>query len=163
MIALLLAAALTAGLGGRHDNAGILPACSNRTMDAVARRAGCALGATRCWATRGGFCGDHVQRKLARDGAATPLQLAGVPAEAVRAGDVAIFAARAHMAYVERVVRDRSGRPISVDVSEYNFGTCWIDEGLMVTDRYGVESRRRAVPIAQVDGGFMRARRPGDR
>jgi hypothetical protein len=96
----------------------------------------------------------------AKISAATPgqkLQLTGIPAEALRPGDVAVFAARAHYAYVEGVARDKAGRVLSVDLSEFNFGTCWVDKEILVTDQFKLLGRRRGVAVRDVDGGFLRA------
>jgi hypothetical protein len=123
-------------------------------INQVVKRAGCTLGDARCWYRSGGFCNDWVERRLGKGRAAkaTPIDLA-----AVRKGDVAVFASRAHFAYVERVVRDAGGKPVAVDLSEYNFGACWVDAESMVTEKYKLVNRRSNVPVRDVDGGFLRA------
>jgi hypothetical protein len=75
----------------------------------------------------------------------------------VKKGDVAHFRKPMHYAYVESVVRNSDGKPVSVNLSEYNHGTCWVDEDSMVTDQY-MRVSRRSVPVGKVDGGFMRPR-----
>ncbi|MGB8930032.1 MAG: hypothetical protein WCC48_02150 [Anaeromyxobacteraceae bacterium] len=146
-------------VAGHDANAGNLPVCANRVIRQVVRRVGCTVGDTRCWTRAGGFCTDHIEKRLGarRDGGADPM--APVATEQVRTGDVAAFASRAHYAYVEEVLRDRAGAPVAVELSELNFGTCWVDEGAMVTERYGLLGRRRVV-VRDVDGGFLRARSP---
>lgn len=156
---LLLELAVAATSSGHESNAGDLPVCGNRVIVSVVKRAGCTLGDARCWLRRGGFCTDHVETMLSirpsKLGASlTPV----VPAE-VQRGDVAVFASRAHYAFVEKVTLDRHGRPVAVDLSELNFGTCWVDRTLMITDQYGLVGRRVGVPLGDVDGGFLRARR----
>jgi hypothetical protein len=150
----LLALSLGAGAGGHALDAAALPACSNRVVAEVVKRVGCTLGDYRCWSKRGGFCADWVEARVAADRrGGTP---AGIQPEEVRPGDVAVFTARAHFAYVERVVRDSKGRPVAIDVSEYNYGTCWVDSELLVTDKYKVVNRRSSVALKDVDGGFLR-------
>ncbi len=149
-VALALAASAA---GGHARNAGKLPVCANRVINQVVKRAGCTVGDTRCWIRSAGFCTDYVEKRLgkARAGQATRIG----PAE-VEKGDVAVFASRAHMAVVEAVVKDGRGRPVAVDLSEYNYGTCWVDGDALVTERYGVVSGRRGVALHDVDGGFLR-------
>jgi hypothetical protein len=142
---------------GHEANAGSLPVCQNRVIASVVKRAGCTIGDTRCWSRAGGFCTDYVEKRLAASGAGAPAKLAAIAPEEVRQGDVAAFASRAHYAFVERVVRDSAGTAVSVDVAEFNFGSCWVDEGAMVTERFAVVGRRR-VALRDVDGGFLRAR-----
>lgn len=152
--ALALAAPPPAMVGAK------LPFCPNRVIREVVKRAGCTVGDTGCWNRGGGTCMDWVLKRRgggARDGS----DLVPIRAEDVRPGDVAVFMARIHFALVDRVVRDASGRPVAVDLSEYNHGTCWVDEDALVTERYGLLDRRRGVPLAEVDGGFVRA--PGAR
>lgn len=134
-----------------------LPVCSNRIINEVMRRSGCTIGDPKCWFANGGFCMDYVQKKT---GARQPFQSGQwqqIGPEAVRKGDVAqFFTPRAHLAFVEAVVRDKQGRPRAVDVSEFNFGKCWVDQDTMVTDTYKKVTRRSNIPISSVDGGFLR-------
>lgn len=149
---------LTAAASSGHGmDAGKLPVCSNRLISSVVRRTGCTLGDTRCWLRSGGFCTDHVEHRLGARRAASAMRFDPVTPEAVRPGDVAVFSARVHYAYVEAVIRDERGRPRGVEVSEYNFGTCWVDRETMVTEQYKVLTRR-SVALADVDGGFLRVR-----
>lgn len=160
MIAPALLVALGVAAASGHGDAAKLPVCGNRAIGTVVRRVGCTLGDARCWLRSGGFCTDHVEQRLAGPGARGAMQLNPVRKEEVRPGDVALFSARAHYAYVEAVVRDARGKPSAVEVSEFNFGTCWVDKEMMVTDQYKVLNRR-SVPLADVDGGFLRARPVG--
>lgn len=151
--------AFLACLGPVPANSEELPFCSNRTINEVTSRAGCTVGDSRCWLRSGGFCTDYVLKKLQlvpSVGEVTWLQVS--PGE-VKPGDVAVFNARAHYAYVERVVRDKQGKAVAVNVSEYNFGTCLVDEDTMVTDHYKKVNRRSGIPLTAVDGGFIRASR----
>ncbi len=158
MIAPALLVALMAASGNGHGtDAGKLPVCSNRLIGSVVKRAGCTLGDARCWLRSGGFCTDHVEKRLGAERPASGTRFDPVRPEEVRPGDVAVFSARAHYAYVEAVVRGQGGTPLAVDLSEYNFGACWVDKETMVTDQYKVLSRR-SVALAEVDGGFLRAR-----
>lgn len=150
---------LLALLGGAEE--GRRPHCANQVIHEVSRRAGCTVGDLRCWYRSGGFCYDWVARRVMESLPGRAAGTSPVPAAEVAAGDVAVFVAAAHYAYVERVVRDAAGRPVAVDVSEYNFGTCWVDEAAMVTETYGVPRRRAGVPISAVDGGFLRPRKAG--
>jgi len=155
MAAAAVALALAAPGAGAAD-AGKLPFCGNRTVQRVVKRVGCTVGDTRCWYRANGFCTNHVDERLAAKGRSGAAGLVPVPSRLVEAGDVAAFASRAHYAFVERVLRDAAGAPVAVEISEANYGRCWVDERAMVTDRYGVVTRRR-VELAEVDGGFLRA------
>lgn len=133
-----------------------LPICSNSVINAVTKRAGCTVGDRNCWLTRGGFCMDYVEKRLRRDhGGQTPHLLPVNPAQ-LRSGDVAKFSSRVHYAYVESVIRNASGKPVAVNLAEYNYGTCMVDEESMVTDRYLLVNKRSGVAISSVDGGFLR-------
>jgi hypothetical protein len=147
---------------GHQSNAGELPVCRNRVINEVVKRAGCTVGDTRCWNRGGGFCMDYVERRTAGKGSAAPARRVEVKGEEVRSGDVAVFRSRAHYAFVERVIKGEDGRPVAVDLSEFNFGTCWVDEDAMITDQYKLLNRRLGVPLRDVDGGFLRAD-PGGR
>jgi hypothetical protein len=142
---------------GHESNAGNLPVCSNGVINRVVKRVGCTLGDTRCWSRSGGYCGDHVEARIAAMRPGAKLRLAAIRPEEVRKGDVAVFSSRAHYAVVEEVVRDKGGRPMAVDLSELNFGTCWVDEGLLITDQFKLVGRRAGVAVQAVDGGFLRA------
>lgn len=155
--AFLLAIALLAD-GDHTWDAGRLPVCSNRVIRSVVVRSGCTLGDTRCWARRGGFCTDYVAKRVGKGIA----QASQVAPDEVREGDVAVFSSRSHMSVVEKVLRDGRGRPVAVSLSEYNFGSCWVDRELMVTDQYGLLGRRAAVKLGEVDGGFIRPRAVAD-
>jgi hypothetical protein len=133
-----------------------LPPCRNAVLQRVVRRVGCTLGDERCWVRAGGFCTDYVEQRILARAAGRTMELVSVEAADVRAGDVAVFFEAPHYAWIERVEKDATGRPVAVDVSEYNFGTCWIDDELMVTDRFKVLGRRRGIALAAVDGGFRR-------
>jgi hypothetical protein len=152
---LIALAALVVGGPTQSSWAG-LPVCGNRTIREAAKRTGCALGDRRCWLRAGGYCTDHVERKIRAAEPARPVEVVSVTPDEVRKGDVAFFLARTHYAYVERVVADGKGRPVAVDLSEFNLGVCWVDEELGVTDRYKVLGRRARVPLRDVDGGFLR-------
>lgn len=151
-------AALAVAAGGHGLGADSLPPCANRVINEVVKRAGCTVGDTRCWTRSGGFCTDWVEKRAAAvtKRAAKELRLVPVTPEQVAKGDLAVFAARAHTAFVERVVKDRQGRAVAVDLSEYNFGSCWVDPAAMATEKYGVVGRRLGVPVGEVDGGFQR-------
>lgn len=135
-----------------------LPVCGNRVINEVTTRVGCTIGDSRCWLTSGGFCTDYVEKKTRRGKAGKVVQMKPVSSGDVRKGDVAQFASRAHYSYVESVVRGKDGKPVAVNLSEYNFGTCWIDEQNMVTDKYKLINKRNGVPLNAVDGGFLRSR-----
>jgi hypothetical protein len=139
--------------------AGELPVCSNRTINEVMQRVGCTVGDSRCWLNSGGFCTDYVRIKLNlghsdREIAWTPV----APVE-VKRGDIAVFLSLPHYAYVESIVRDKQGKPVAVNVSEYNFGICLVDEQAMVTDKYKSINTRSGIPFIAVDGGFIRSSR----
>ncbi|AJE02475.1 hypothetical protein [Geobacter pickeringii] len=119
---------------------------------------GCTVGDARCWLTNGGFCTDYVENKARRGQGGKQAQLKPIEPGDVKKGDIAQFASRAHYSYVESVVKGKDGKPVAVNLSEYNYGTCLVDEQSMVTDKYKVINRRMAVPLSAVDGGFLRPR-----
>jgi hypothetical protein len=155
---LVLAAVAALAAGGHALGPASLPVCRNRTLAAVVERVGCTVGDARCWMRSKGFCTDWIEARLRADQPGKALRVEPVAAAEVRAGDVAVFSARVHYAYVERVIAGPDGRPVAVDLSEYNLGTCWVDRDVMVTDQYRTVSRRAAVAVAAIDGGFLRAR-----
>jgi hypothetical protein len=114
------------------------------------------VGDSKCWLTKGGFCTDYVQKMLHLGRSDQGVTWESVQPEDLRKGDIAVFSVRAHYAYVESVVRDRQGKPVAVDVSEYNFGTCLVDEQTMVTNKYKKVNARSGIPLNAVDGGFIR-------
>jgi hypothetical protein len=134
----------------------LLPVCSNRIINEVTKRVGCTVGDPKCWLSRGGFCTDYVQKKLLLDRSDRKVTWVPVQPGDVRKGDIAVYNSIPHYAYVERVVRDKQGKPVAVDVSEYNFGDCLVDEQVMVTDKYKKVNTRSAIPLNAIDGGFMR-------
>lgn len=144
-------------VGVRTATASELPVCSNRVINEVTSRVGCTVGDVNCWLTSGGFCTDYVEKKTRRGQSGKKVQLKPVNASDVRKGDIAQFALRAHYSYVESVVKGKDGRPVAVNLSEYNFGTCMVDEQSMVTEKYKIVNRRSRVPINDIDGGFKRA------
>lgn len=132
----------------------VLPVCNNRTISEVTKRVGCTVGDSKCWLLSGGFCTDYVQKKAGKSG--KPGDWIAIMPMNVRKGDIAVFYTRVHYAYVESVIKDKQGKPVSVNLSEYNFGTCWVDEQLMVTDKYKLVNKRSNIPLHFVDGGFLR-------
>lgn len=133
-----------------------LPVCSNRVINEVTTKIGCTVGDTKCWFAKSGFCTDYVENKARQGKSGKTIKLEPVNSKDVKKGDVAQFNSRAHYAYVESVVRDRNGKPVAVNVSEYNYGTCWVDDQSMVTEKYKVVNRRSGIPVSAVDGGFLR-------
>ncbi|HEY6872937.1 MAG TPA: hypothetical protein VI298_09455 [Geobacteraceae bacterium] len=155
----LIACLVAALAGSQVVRAAELPFCSNHVINEVVARTGCTVGDTGCWVSGGGFCTDYVEKMTRRGKNGQPPKLRPIPASQVRKGDVAQFNARAHMAYVERVVRDGNGQPVAVDLSEYNYGKCLVDDQALVTDTYKIRTTRSGVPVKSVDGGFLRPER----
>ena len=133
-----------------------LPICSNRTINEVTQRVGCTVGDSRCWLTKGGFCTDYVLKMVHLVPSDRKIVWKPVQPGDVSKGDIAVFINRSHYAYVESVVRDKKGSPIAVNVSEFNFGNCLVDEQTMVTDKYSKVNKRSGIPVIAVDGGFIR-------
>ncbi len=133
-----------------------LPVCSNSVINAVTTRVGCTVGDPKCWLSKGGFCYDYIQKMAMHGQSGKEYQLKNIKSEDVKRGDVAQFNSQAHYAYVESVVKDKSGKPVAVNLSEYNYGTCWVDESSMVTDKYKKVNKRLGLPMSKVDGGFLR-------
>jgi hypothetical protein len=134
----------------------LLPICSNRTINEVTKRIGCTVGDSKCWLSKGGFCTDYVQKKTNPGRSGKGYTWMPVQPGDVKKGDIAVFNSLPHYAFVESVVRDKQGKPVAVDVSEYNFGTCLVDEQIMVTDKYKKVNMRSGIPLNVVDGGFIR-------
>ena len=146
-------------IAGQISYAEELPVCSNRVINLVTKRIGCTVGDSKCWLTHGGFCTDYVQKMTMNKITGTTNRWNPIPAENVKKGDIAQFNSRAHYAYVESVVKGKNGKPVAINVSEYNYGTCWVDEETMVTDQYKVVNKRLNIPLNAVDGGFIRVHR----
>lgn len=136
--------------------ADMLPICSNRIINEVTNRSGCTVGDTKCWLSKGGFCTDYVQLKLDLVKSSKEIRWMSVQPGDVRKGDIAVFNYRAHYAFVESVVQNTQGNPVAVNVSEYNFGDCMVDEQVMVTNKYKKVNKRFGIPLNKVDGGFIR-------
>jgi len=147
---------------GQMSYADELPVCSNRVINEVTKRIGCTLGDQKCWLTHGGFCTDYVQKMTMNKKTGTTSQWNPIQAEDVKRGDIAQFNSRAHYAYVESVVKDKNGKPVAINVSEYNYGTCWVDEELLLTEKYKIVSKRFNIPLNKVDGGFLRPQQKKD-
>lgn len=152
----LLLLMLFVSVGAQSSSASDLTVCNNRVINEVTTRVGCTVGDSKCWLSSGGFCTDYVEKKSRRGQTGKPIQLRKISSEDVKKGDVAQFVSRAHYAYVESVVKDKSGKPVAVNVSEYNYGVCMVDEQSMVTDKYKVINKRIKIPLSDVDGGFLR-------
>jgi hypothetical protein len=134
-----------------------LPVCSSRIINEVTKRAGCAIGDAECWLAKGGFCTDYIQNMAGRNRSGKSFQLSKkIRPEYIRKGDVALFIARVHYAYIENVRTNKKGQPIAIDVSEFNYGSCWVDRDTLVTDKYKKVGRRSGLPLNSVDGGFWR-------
>jgi hypothetical protein len=101
------------------------------------------------------MCTDYIQKRAGQPGKELRLNNKIRP-EDVKKGDVAFFISRIHYAYVESVVKDKNGKPVAVNVSEYNYGDCWVDQSTIVTDKYKKVNKRFGIPLSDVDGGFLR-------
>lgn len=133
-----------------------LPVCSNRVINEVTSRVGCTVGDPRCWLSKGGFCYDYVEKKLFPNQSGKAIKLKNIKPGDVKKGDVAFFVSHAHYAFVESVVKDKRGKPVAVNVSEYNYGSCWVDQASLVTDKYKKVNKRIGLSLSKVDGGFLR-------
>ncbi len=127
------------------------------------------------WERRRGYCVDYVKSRIPsfpipRSEADVSRLNNRVPAR-IRRGDVALFDMGRywHLAYVERVRRDRWGRASSIDVSEWNFGPPLTRESFRatwnqaapppwqravwcgVTEKFGRSGTRTGIPIQRVD------------
>lgn len=95
----------------------------------TALNTGCYAGVTcEDWIDKGGYCVDYVKSKVPTfplpQTAAELAALSNKDIRAVAEGDVAVFRYRRywHVAYIEKVHRNRHGKATSIDVSEMNFG-----------------------------------------
>lgn len=68
-------------------------------------------------------------------------------------GDVAIFdlGTYGHVALVENVNKDSSGTPVSVNLSEWNYGPTYVNEACAVTNAFGIRGTRENIPVSTVD------------
>lgn len=138
-------------------SAGDLPVCSNRVINEVTKRSSCTVGDTKCWFAKGGFCTDYVQNRIASPQSVKPDKWQQVNPEIVKKGDIAQFySPRAHYAFVDSVVKDKQGKVTAINVSEYNYGSCWVDTDAFVTNTYKIVTRRTGIDVGSVDGGFWR-------
>lgn len=117
-----------------------------------------------CWQYCGpngdkGYCTDYIKSKGKRIPGGNANQWpSNVAKSDVRQGDAAIFNSPApygHVAYVERVNYDRFRKPISIDVSEWNWGAKSPDpkkQACGVTQKYHIRTDRPNIPITSVSG-----------
>ena len=160
-VLVLLAVVLFAGV--QASRAAGLPVCSNRVVSDVMKRTGCSIGDKRCWLSKGGYCTDYIRITTGNGQPGDADQWARVLPEDVRKGDVARFRSRLHFAYVESVQSDKNGKSVAVDLSEYNYGDCWVDRENLVTDKYMMVNKRSGVALGSVSGGFWRRKQPAGR
>lgn len=113
-------------------------------------------GDCSCWIKAGGYCTAYIKNKTGKSqhGDANTWT-SNIQSSQVKKGDVAIFRSLTHVAYIEDVIKDKKGKPVSVKISEYNWGPKKIDKDCIVTDKFGVVNHR-TVDIGKVDGGFWR-------
>ena len=70
----------------------------------------------------------------------------------LKKGDVAIFdfGTYGHVALVETVNRDSAGTPVSVDLSEWNYGSTYVNEACAVTNAFGVRGTRNGISVSNI-------------
>ncbi len=94
-----------------------------------------------------GYCVDYIKQRLGTRPFGDPAKWrANVQTKDVRVGDAALFSSPTpwgHVAIVERVVyRHNTAIPISIDISEWNYGPSWTNKRCAVTNKFGTVNRR---------------------
>lgn len=103
-----------------------------------------------------GYCTDYIQQRLGRKPSGDAGTWPGNTSVAsIRQGDVAIFnvGSYGHVAYVEQVIADKSGKPTHIRVSEMNWAPVLPgaeNQKCAITSNFGKVTTRPAVPIAAV-------------
>jgi len=107
------------------------------------------------WIEQHGFSADYIKLKTGKRQRGTPDSWRGnvVPRD-VQPGDVLVTAIvdkppHLRVSYVEEVRRNSDGSAGAAIVTEWNEGR-YVDERCFVTDHFGRESGRRAIPIDTV-------------
>jgi hypothetical protein len=98
-----------------------------------------------------GYCVDYIQSRIGTRPRGNPAQWpTRRDMSLVREGSAVVFAGVAapygHVAYIDRVNRDGAGRPMSIDISEMNYGRglrAGTPASCAVTSNFGVVTRRR--------------------
>jgi hypothetical protein len=113
------------------------------------------------WIDKHGYSADYIKLKTGKRQSGTPDGWRGnIAARDVRAGDVVITAIKdkyphLRVSFVEEVRPNGDGSAGAAVVTEWNEGK-YVDEPCFVTDHFGRDSGRRAIPIDSV----VRAWRP---
>ncbi|HZS46011.1 MAG TPA: CHAP domain-containing protein [Blastocatellia bacterium] len=115
-----------------------------------------ASSAANCskYLSEGGYCTDYIKfRTGKKQSGDAHLWVGNVNVKDARAGDVAIFPYAAdgfgHVAYIERANKDSRGNPVSFYISEWNYGSQWVDRACAVTNLFH-KPNYRTVQINQV-------------
>ena len=104
-----------------------------------------------------GYCVDYIEKKAGHKQSGNASQWSGKKVSEMKndnkKGDVAIFPEAAggygHVAYIEKVNKDKKGNVDSIEVSEWNYGPKMVDKDCAVTNKFG-EKTTRTVKIETV-------------
>jgi hypothetical protein len=91
------------------------------------------------WIARKGYSVNYIEQRTGkRQPGFANGWVSNIDRDAVRPGDVAIFAQwRGHTGYVEKVERDASGKPLRILISDWNRPAKWVDEECVITEAFG--------------------------
>ena len=99
------------------------------------------FSAQKCgqWMARKGYSVNYIEQRTGkRQPGFANGWVSNIDRDAVRPGDVAIFAQwHGHTGYVEKVERDTNGRPVRILISDWNRPAKWVDEECIVTEAFG--------------------------
>lgn len=89
-----------------------------------------------------GYCVDYIKLKAGKKQSGNAENwYSNISKSKVKAGDVAIFS-YGHVAYVDSVNKDKKKNVVSVNISEWNYGSKYTDKYCRVTNMYGKKGKR---------------------
>lgn len=101
-----------------------------------------------------GYCTDYIKKRVGSSQSGDAKNWTGnLSSSEVLPGDVAIFTdvgSFGHVALVDAVNRDGGGKPISVNLSEWNYGSTFQDESCGVTSKFGITTTRTNISVSSV-------------
>lgn len=101
-----------------------------------------------------GYCTDYIRNITGSSQSGDARNwTSNISLSEVLPGDVAIFANVGnfgHVAFVDAVNRDGDGRPISVNLSEWNYGSTFQDESCGVTNKFGITTTRTSISVSSI-------------
>jgi surface antigen len=99
-----------------------------------------------------GYCTDYIKKMTGNSQPGDAKNwVSNISPSEVLPCDTAIFTNVGnfgHVAFVDAVSRDGDGRPISVNLSEWNYGSIFQDESCGVTNKFGITTVRTNIAVS---------------